>query len=127
MAQWYDEDMPGQDDGYERYNYPERFEDKVFTPENEDSYDIMYRNLREGKNTDGTEPEIKVKPILSSIWQHHNGIIYQVLHIANEDSTNIEYPETVVFKGGNEKVWCKTTDNFLAKMTKLDVTRNLNK
>ncbi len=27
MSDWYDEDMPDQDDGYERYYYPERFID----------------------------------------------------------------------------------------------------
>lgn len=98
--EWYDEDMPDQDDGYERYYYPERFKNKQFNP-------------------------LSIEP--NSIWMHHNGITYQVLHIANEDSTNPDYPETIVYKGGNGKVWAKLTENFLAKMTKLDVTRNLKK
>lgn len=29
MSDWFDEDMPGQDDGYERYYYPERFEEEI--------------------------------------------------------------------------------------------------
>ncbi len=28
MSDWFDQDMPGQDDGYERYYYPERFEEE---------------------------------------------------------------------------------------------------
>jgi len=96
MAQWYDEDMPGQDDGYERFYYPERFEnEKDIVSENED----YYKNLREG------QPEIGSK------WRHYNGISYTVLHIANVGGSD-KYSETVVIQGTNGKVWTRVLSDW---------------
>lgn len=99
MAEWYDE-------------YPD---------EREDLYDKMYKNLQEGKNADGSGKISINKPKAGEIYIHHNGIIYQVLYIANEESTNESYPETVVYQGNNGKVWTKPLNNFLEKMSKLNI------
>lgn len=52
-------------------------------------------------------------------WIHLNGHEYTVVLIANEHSFKAEYPITVVYKGDNGKIWCKTLENFLAKMVKM--------
>jgi hypothetical protein len=59
---------------------------------------------------------IQEKPIVGKTYQHNNGMTYEVLFIANENSTNEEYPETVVYQGLNGKVWTKTVENFKLKM-----------
>ncbi len=53
---------------------------------------------------------------IGSKWENTNGHRYQVVLIANEFSTNEKYPITVIYQGANKKVWCKTLENFLAKM-----------
>ena len=53
---------------------------------------------------------------INSNWIHKNGKTYVVLLIANESSTNPEYPITIVYVGKNGKVWCKTLNNFLTVM-----------
>lgn len=123
MAQWYDEEMPGQDDGYERFYYPERFENKEDNaPENEDYYDIMYRNLREGKNADGTEDKPKVIPAIGSKWRHYNGIPYTVLHIANIGGSD-NYAETVIIQGANGKVWTRVLSDWHRSFTEINGTQ----
>lgn len=52
-------------------------------------------------------------------WKHHNGIVYTVDCLANTESISPEYPTTVVYIGPNGKVWAKTLDNFLQKMTRV--------
>lgn len=53
------------------------------------------------------------------IFQHINGNIYTVLHIANELSLRSEYPPSVVYQGPNDKVWVKSMDNFMYKMNRI--------
>lgn len=56
-------------------------------------------------------------PKKNTRWKHHNGIPYTVKCVANDHSHHPDYPITVVFQGDNGKIWAKTLDNFLAKMT----------
>lgn len=56
-------------------------------------------------------------PAPTDRYRHENGAEYTVECLANTDSTRPEYPATVVYRGDNGKVWAKTLDNFLAKMT----------
>lgn len=53
------------------------------------------------------------------VYQHLNGNIYEVLHIANEYSLRDDYPPTVVYKGANGNVWVKPLTNFMRKMTRI--------
>lgn len=59
-------------------------------------------------------------PVDFSFWQHKgNGNEYQVIGTLNADAKpeNAEkYPVTVAYRGKNGLTWCKTLDNFLAKM-----------
>lgn len=83
-------------------------------------WDKEYENLLAGKNADGSDGWISYElPVTNSKWKHHNGLEYKVLLIANEGSTNPEYPQTVVYCGMNGKVWAKSLSNFLTKMEKL--------
>lgn len=50
-------------------------------------------------------------------WRHRNGIEYRVVCLTNEHSTRPEYPVTVVYQGENKRLWSKTKDDFIAKMT----------
>lgn len=48
------------------------------------------------------------KPEINSLWQHYNGVKYEVIHLANLDTTDEEkYPITVVYQGINGKVWTR--------------------
>ena len=58
-------------------------------------------------------------PSVGDWWTHHNGNRYEVVLLSNEDSDNPDYPVTVSYRGENGKVWSKTLENFLAKMTPL--------
>ena len=53
---------------------------------------------------------------VGSLWQHHSGIVYTVLHLANVANVNEKYPVSVVYIGQNGNVWVKTLENFLSKM-----------
>lgn len=51
---------------------------------------------------------IENEPTIGSLWQHYNGVIYEVIYLANIDTTDSEkYPETVVYKGVNGKIWTR--------------------
>jgi hypothetical protein len=56
-------------------------------------------------------------PVKGTKYKHHNGNIYEVLLIANENSDRAEYPITVVYVGVNGNIWAKPLDNFLEKMS----------
>lgn len=57
-------------------------------------------------------------PIVGRKYTHHNGNIYEVLCIANTDSDRQEkYPTTVVYRGGNGKVWCRKLVNWEGSFT----------
>lgn len=56
-------------------------------------------------------------PKIGSEYRHNNGNTYKVLLIANNDSDNDKYPVTVVYQGFNKKIWAKSLDNFLLKMS----------
>ncbi len=88
MKEWFDEEMPGQDDGYERMFYPERFEGYV-----------------------APNKQVVEVPKLKSKWLHTNGVQYKVIHIANLENT-IKYPLTVVYKGKNGKVWTRVLSDW---------------
>lgn len=62
-------------------------------------------------------------PAPTDRYRHENGCEYTVECLANEGSTRPEYPVTVVYRGDNGKVWTKTLDNFLAKMTFVPPTK----
>lgn len=48
------------------------------------------------------------RPEIKSLWEHYNGLKYEVINLANVDSTDQEkYPETVVYQGINGKVWTR--------------------
>lgn len=67
---------------------------------------------------DGLKYYFQVLP--GYVYQHINGNVYKVLHIANEDSLRPEYPPTVVYIGTtNGKVWAKPLTNFINKMKRI--------
>lgn len=98
MAEWFDE-------------YPDEIEDL---------YDIMYKNLHNGLNADGTEIKkfIPIIPKLKSKWRHKNGIKYKVIAIANELDTE-NYPLTVIYKGKNGKIWSRPLNDWYRSFTKI--------
>lgn len=49
---------------------------------------------------------------------HHNGNEYEVILVANQHSDREDYPTTVVYSGKDGKIWSKTLEDFLSKMTK---------
>ena len=49
---------------------------------------------------------------------HENGNKYEVILVANQHSDREDYPITVVYSGENGKIWSKTLEDFLLKMTK---------
>ena len=51
------------------------------------------------------------------LFEHHNRYKYMVIEIANIYSARSDYPVTITYKDLNGKVWAKTLDNFLSKMT----------
>lgn len=56
-------------------------------------------------------------PAIGNLYRHHKGADYVVVDIANVDSTNPDYPVTVIYKGINGKTWAKPLHNFVQKMT----------
>jgi len=63
---------------------------------------------------------IEEYPIINigSIWKHNknNMLFYTVMLLANEYSSNLKYPVTIIYQGTNNKIWAKTIDNFLETM-----------
>lgn len=57
------------------------------------------------------------EPSVGDLYKHHNGNEYVVTCRANDDSDRPDYPVTIVYSGRNGKVWAKTENNFLQKMT----------
>lgn len=51
-----------------------------------------------------------------SYWRHTNGNRYQVLHLANLLDDD-KYPLTVVYQGGNGKVWTRRASDWHRSMT----------
>lgn len=58
-------------------------------------------------------------PEIGSTWRHKNGNEYEVLMVANMSSERDEYPITVVYRGQNDKVWCRTLSRWHGSMTAL--------
>lgn len=59
-------------------------------------------------------------PRCGETYKHHNGNEYIVMCIANTEAESEDYPVMVIYQGHNGKIWAKTVDNFLAKMTKVE-------
>lgn len=53
---------------------------------------------------------------VGDVWQHTNGNLYTVLHIANEPD-ELRYPRTIVYQGPNGKVWARRADDWHRSMT----------
>lgn len=45
-------------------------------------------------------------------WRHRNGIVYEVLLVANLASTRPEYPVTVVYQGQNGNIWSRPLSDW---------------
>lgn len=58
-------------------------------------------------------------PKLQERYRHLNGNEYTVVMLANLDSARPEYPITVVYQGGDGKVWAKDLNNFNKKMSRV--------
>ncbi len=54
-------------------------------------------------------------------WQHHNGIVYTLMFVANVGHVNDKYPPTVVYKGENGNYWTKELSNFVEKMRPVEI------
>lgn len=87
--------------------------DQVFEP-----FDILYLTASEGPWPDqarhvlsfaeamGRVPDAVVEP--KSRYIHRNGVEYEVVMIANGESTSPKYPPTIVYRGvANGKVWAR--------------------
>lgn len=56
--------------------------------------------------------------MINTRWRHHSGRIYQVMCLANEDSTKPQYPVTVVyFNVENGKIWSRPLDDWARSFT----------
>lgn len=66
---------------------------------------------------DSLQQQPEPKP--ETLWQHHNGGVYRVLHIANQQTTNPDkYPVTVVYQGVvNGAVWTRPLSDWHRSMT----------
>lgn len=60
-----------------------------------------------------------IEIVIGSKWQHLNSRVYKVIHIANQASTNPDYPVTIVYIGDDGLVWCKPLENFICKMQRV--------
>ncbi|HCF1075432.1 hypothetical protein AAEZ52_07530 [Pseudomonas aeruginosa] len=87
--------------------------DQVFEP-----FDTLYLTASEGPWPDqarhvlsfaeamGRVPDAVVEP--KSRYTHRNGVEYEVVMIANGESTSPKYPPTIVYRGvANGKVWAR--------------------
>lgn len=64
-------------------------------------------------------PEFKPDPLPTpdSFWVHKDGAIYQVIQLANVDSTQPDrYPVTVVYRGEDGKVWSRPASDWYRSM-----------
>ena len=62
-------------------------------------------------------------PLPMSVWQHTSGRFYMVLHIANVGARDeVKYPVTVVYCGGNGKVWSRPLHDWHRSMVLSDNT-----
>ena len=60
---------------------------------------------------------MKVEINVGDRWEHVNGHVYEIVCIANEHSTNPNYPITVVYKSEQSgRLWCTELSNFLIRM-----------
>lgn len=60
-------------------------------------------------------------PNPGSKWQHTNGNLYKVLHIANKYTTRSEeYPVTIVYKGANGRIWSRPFSRWHKSMTEVN-------
>lgn len=57
------------------------------------------------------------KPEEKTIWRHYNGVVYEVVAIANEHSTRDVYPPTVVYRGPNGRIWSRPLSDWHRSMT----------
>lgn len=64
---------------------------------------------------------IEALPAPGQRWRHRNGNVYTVLLIANEPNEE-RYPKTVVYIGGNGRVWARRADDWQRSMTWLPDT-----
>lgn len=56
-------------------------------------------------------------PEIDSTWKHHNGNTYEIIAIANLETTRPEkYPITIVYEGENGKIWSRPFDRWHASM-----------
>lgn len=60
-------------------------------------------------------------PEPKSIWRHHSGRLYHVIMIANDKSTNLDYPVTIVYRGDNGFVWAGPLADWHRRMTYVGV------
>ena len=59
-----------------------------------------------------------IEVLAGSLWQHHNGNHYRVLHIANHASDRPDqYPKMVVYQGENGNVWARPLSDWHRSMT----------
>ncbi len=68
---------------------------------------------------DSLQQQSEPKP--ETLWQHHNGGVYRVLHIANQQTTNPDkYPVTVVYQGVvNDAVWTRVNSETAEQWNEL--------
>jgi hypothetical protein len=61
------------------------------------------------------------KPIIGKQYKHHNGGLYEVVLLTNENSGNAKYTPTVVYKTlVNGNVWSRPIEDWDRSFTKLD-------
>lgn len=57
-------------------------------------------------------------PVSGSRWRHHTSKqIYSVLFITNRETTNLDYPVTVVYVGQNGKLWSRPAVDWFRSFT----------
>jgi hypothetical protein len=55
-----------------------------------------------------------------SRWRHRNGNLYEVITLANTESTRSDYVPTVVYRGTNGKTWSRTVSSWPRSFTVVD-------
>ena len=61
---------------------------------------------------EGWTPPVPVDPEVGSIWRHYNGVVFEVIAIANTLDTE-KYPKAVIHKGvENGLVWTRRADDW---------------
>lgn len=51
-------------------------------------------------------------PAIGEQFRHHSGRVYFVIAVANKESTNPDYPLTIVYQGYNGNIWSKDIKRF---------------